>query len=41
VKLATIDSIPTLIRMKQEADRPQDRLDIEQLRTRLDDDNAS
>jgi hypothetical protein len=30
-------SAPTLIRMKQEADRPQDRLDIEQLRTLMDD----
>jgi hypothetical protein len=27
-------SLPTLIRMKEEADRPQDRADIEQLRAR-------
>ena len=31
-------TIPTLIRMKQAADRPQDRIDIEYLRKRLDDD---
>ena len=31
-------SIPTLIRMKQAADRPQDRIDIEHLRMRLEDD---
>ena len=30
-------SIPTLIRMKQLADRPQDRIDIEYLRKRLED----
>ena len=30
-------SIPTLIRMKQAADRPQDRIDIEYLRKRLED----
>lgn len=30
-------SIPTLIRMKEAADRPQDRIDIEHLRMRLDD----
>ena len=29
-------SLPTLIRMKEEADRPQDRVDIEQLRGRSD-----
>ena len=29
-------SLPTLIRMKEEADRPQDRADIEQLRGRSD-----
>ena len=31
-------SIPTLIRMKEVADRPQDRIDIEYLRMRLKDD---
>jgi hypothetical protein len=31
-------SIPTLIRMKEEAGRPQDRIDIEYLRLRLQDD---
>lgn len=31
-------SLPTLIRMKEEANRPQDRADIEQLRTRNDND---
>ena len=31
-------SIPTLIRMKEEADREQDRIDIEHLRMRLEDD---
>jgi hypothetical protein len=31
-------TIPTLIRMKQAADRPQDRIDIEYLRKRLHDD---
>lgn len=31
-------SIPTLIRMKQVADREQDRVDIEHLRIRLEDD---
>ena len=31
-------TIPTLIRMKQLADRPQDRIDIEHLRARLSDD---
>ena len=30
-------TIPTLIRMKQLADRPQDRIDIEYLRKRLED----
>ena len=30
-------TIPTLIRMKEAADRPQDRIDIEHLRMRLDD----
>lgn len=30
-------SIPTLIRMKEAAGRPQDRIDIENLRMRLDD----
>lgn len=30
-------SIPTLIRMKEAADRPQDRIDIEHLRMRLED----
>lgn len=30
-------SIPTLIRMKEAAGRPQDRIDIEHLRMRLDD----
>lgn len=33
-------TIPTLIRMKQAADRPQDRIDIEYLRKRLEDDGA-
>jgi hypothetical protein len=31
-------SLPTLIHMKEEADRPQDRADIEQLRARQDND---
>lgn len=31
-------SIPTLIRMKEAADRPQDRIDVEHLRMRLEDD---
>jgi hypothetical protein len=31
-------SLPTLIRMKEVADRPQDRADIEQLRARKDND---
>jgi hypothetical protein len=31
-------SLPTLVRMKEEADRPQDRADIEQLRARQDND---
>ena len=31
-------SIPTLIRMKEEAGRPQDKIDIEHLRMRLEDD---
>lgn len=31
-------SIPTLIRMKEAAGRPQDRIDIEHLRMRLEDD---
>jgi hypothetical protein len=31
-------SLPTLIRMKEEANRPQDRADIEQLRGRSDND---
>ena len=31
-------SLPTLIRMKEEADRPQDRADIERLRARKDND---
>ena len=31
-------SLPTLIRMKEEANRPQDRADIEQLRARSDSD---
>jgi hypothetical protein len=31
-------SLSTLIRMKEEADRPQDRADIEQLRARKIDD---
>ncbi len=31
-------SLPTLIRMKQEADRPQDRADIEQLLARKEND---
>ena len=31
-------TIPTLIRMKQAADRPQDRIDIDYLRLRLEDD---
>ena len=30
-------TIPTLIAMKQLADRPQDRIDIEYLRKRLED----
>ncbi len=30
-------SIPTLIRMKEVAGRPQDRIDIEHLRMRLED----
>jgi len=33
-----IVSIPALIRMKEEADRPQDRIDIDQLRLSLKDD---
>ena len=33
-----IVTIPTLIRMKEAADRPQDRIDIEHLRMRLEDD---
>ena len=33
-------TIPTLIRMKEAADRPQDRIDIEYLRKRLDDEAA-
>lgn len=33
-----IVSIPSLIRMKEEADRPQDRIDIDQLRLSLKDD---
>ena len=33
-------TIPTLIRMKQAADRPQDRIDIEYLRKRLEDGGA-
>lgn len=32
-----IVSIPTLIRMKQEADRPEDRIDIENLKLLLED----
>ena len=32
-------SIPTLIRMKEAADRPQDRIDVDHLRKRLDDGN--
>ena len=31
-------SLATLIHMKEEADRPQDRADIEQLRARKEDD---
>lgn len=31
-------SLPTLIRMKKEANRPQDRADVEQLQARKDDD---
>jgi flagellar assembly factor FliW len=31
-------SLPTLIRMKQQADRPQDRADIEQLLARKEND---
>jgi hypothetical protein len=31
-------SLATLIRMKEQANRPQDRADIEQLRARMDDD---
>jgi hypothetical protein len=31
-------SLPTLIRMKEAADRPQDRADIEQLRASKDND---
>ena len=34
-------TIPTLIRMKQAADRQQDRIDIEYLRKRLEDDGES
>jgi hypothetical protein len=34
-------SIPTLIRMKEAAGRPQDRIDIEHLRMRLDDDGEA
>src|SRR3972149_3791038 len=34
-------TIPTLIRMKQAADRPQDRIDIEYLRKRLEDGGAN
>jgi hypothetical protein len=34
-------SLPTLIRMKEEANRPQDRADIEQLRDRRDDDASN
>ncbi len=34
-------SIPTLIRMKEEAGRPQDKDDIEHLRIRLDDNGDS
>ena len=30
-------SIPTLIKMKEAADRPQDRIDVEHLRKRLND----
>ena len=33
-------TIPTLIRMKQAADRPQDRIDIEYLRKRLEQDGG-
>ncbi len=32
-------SIPTLIRMKEAADRPQDRIDVDHLRKLLDDGN--
>ncbi len=31
-------SVPMLIRMKEAADRPQDRIDIDHLRMRLKDD---
>jgi len=34
-------SIPTLIRMKEAAGRPQDKIDIEHLRTRLEDDGRA
>ena len=34
-------TIPTLIRMKEAAGRPQDRIDIEYLRKRLQDEAAS
>jgi hypothetical protein len=34
-------TIPTLIRMKQAANRPQDRIDIEYLRKRLEDSGGS
>lgn len=34
-------TIPTLIRMKQAADRPQDRIDIEYLRKRLEQDGGT
>ena len=34
-------SIPTLIRMKEVANRPQDRIDIEYLRKRLEDSGGS
>jgi hypothetical protein len=34
-------SIPTLIRMKEAAGRPQDRIDIDHLRMRLDDDGEA
>ena len=43
--LADVDvrfvTIPTLIRMKESANRPQDRIDIEQLRMRLEDDGGN